>query len=1067
MKNLYTLLKAVTLILVLHWLDANANPTNDNFAARTWLVGTNVTVQGNNTGASSEPGEFIGGGNIYYFYSVWYAWISPTNGVVHFTASTPVYNFFMSVTAYRGAAVNALTAAPTTPDGGVPVTPGDTIAIGVTSIYYPIWSGGGGTGPFTLGLSLEVPAPTSTNDAFAHRLDITTPTYHFDGSIYGATSEPGEPLPTPGANQTLWWRFVPPADCNLYLAASATQFTPTLTVYAGTNFASMSRVNPVSGSIYRLTGSNEYSVQLATGYVPGGSLSLDSRFYSLTNDMFANSTRLEGTNVTFYGCFTGATLEPNEPVPPATNTVWVSWAAPCSGRVSYSVATPPVAQYGTIYTGAALNLLQPVRIVGMGNNTYSFLATEGTVYHFQFSGGGDTFVLSFHEDPFLISTNDNFADALLVRGRFLYISPASVLGATMEIGEPAHMGPVPQKSIWWKWQAPTSGYLSLDANASLVPTVVLALYSGDAVEALRLVGKGTNNLYAPVIAGQTYALAGAVATNAIGDIAMYGQLSSVPSTRIIPGNLLQEPSWEGTGIVDAQYWHWSGSIGGYVNENGGADGTTWPVLSTGATIWQDIPTTPGHQYDIHFAFQVGGNLSSCCGETDVRVSWDTNALGIAVIPEGEDGFWHWADFVATASNATTRVSFQNLARNVEMDAFSVVDMSSRPAIVNQPVSISTVAGGTAAFIVGATGSRPLQYQWYFNATPIPGSTSSLLVLNSVTTNNAGSYFVTLANAFGSVTSAPASLYVDAPIYPTIVWEPYGDTVAPGAYYTFNVAAIGSPPLAYQWYCNSGSIPSATANSLVFTNVDLTNAGVYQVTVHNAAGTVWSLPATLRVTNSLIGGGQVSFANRGFCYSTNLDAPVFDIDGLTPLNGAGFLAQLYAGPALELLRPAGLPVPFRTGFLAGYIAPQTVTLANVPPGSNVVVQVRAWDASQGDTYEEARALGGRFGKSALFSVTAGGDGLPPACLSGLHSFSLQAGLPTFLVGTVQFVEHQPHDITVWALVGQPGYTYLIEKAHQDFVWRPYTILTNITGTATFTDTASGGSAVTFYRARILD
>jgi hypothetical protein len=45
----------------------------------------------------------------------------------------------MSIRTYHGTAVNALTLAPTTLDGAVPVTAGDTIQIQVASVYYAIW----------------------------------------------------------------------------------------------------------------------------------------------------------------------------------------------------------------------------------------------------------------------------------------------------------------------------------------------------------------------------------------------------------------------------------------------------------------------------------------------------------------------------------------------------------------------------------------------------------------------------------------------------------------------------------------------------------------------------------------------------------------------------------------------------------------------------------------------------------------------------------------------------------------------------------------------------------------
>lgn len=224
-------------------LSAVAGPANDLFASRTVLAGTNVTVPGDNWGAGAEPGEESGGGAINWFYSVWYEWTAPTNGVLYLSGSTAVWNFFMSIRVYRGSAVDALTLAASTSDGGIPVTPGDTVAIQVASIYYPVWGGGGGSGPFTLTLSLQVPAPTSPNDAFADRLEITAPVYHYDGSIYGATTEPGEPHPS-GTSQTLWWKFIAPEAGELAVWPSAPQFSPSLTLYEGASLGSLAPVRP-------------------------------------------------------------------------------------------------------------------------------------------------------------------------------------------------------------------------------------------------------------------------------------------------------------------------------------------------------------------------------------------------------------------------------------------------------------------------------------------------------------------------------------------------------------------------------------------------------------------------------------------------------------------------------------------------------------------------------------------------------------------------------------------------------------------------------------------------------
>jgi hypothetical protein len=797
------------------------------------------------------------------------------------------------------------------------------------------------------------------------------------------------------------------------------------------------------------------------------------------NDSFANSVQLSGTNFVYSGNFADATLEPGEPHPYGTNTVWLSWAAPATGAAQVATVVPTFGQFPSqyppaVFTGSTLGSLQAVRtspVWWYQPDPVRFLAIEGVVYHFQLSGYGTTnnnFSLQFQS--YGACSNDNFTNANVLGAQYSVTAALPVAEATMEPGEPAHRGAVPQKSLWWKWQPQHWSDCSLDASSSVASNYVLAVYVGDSVDTLALVKKATNaicNFTAD--GGGTYYIAAAVPSNAIGDIRLVLQNPSSTASHPPAGNVLYEPSWEGTAILSAVHWKHAGSIGGWVNESRGADGTTWPEIPGGTAIWQDFPTIPGHKYALRFACETGSNPNS--GETGdalVAVAWDSRQLGTLDIPEAEIGSWHWDNtYSVIASNATSRIAFTNVGRTLQMDAFSVVDVSDPPKIVTQPASLSSVVNGSAAFAVGVTGTMPMHYQWYLQGAPIDGATDSQLELTSLTTNDIGDYRVVITNNFGMVTSAVASLLVDVPSGATILFQPYGDTVPVGNDYNFTVVATGTPPLTYQWLFNGTNLDGATNHNLTLTNVQSAAAGVYSVRVQDLSSTVFSIPAALTVGTSNVGGGQINFANWFLTMATNA-FPVFDVDGTTRLNGSGYVAQLYAGPELATLRPVGQPSPFQGGYQAGYFVPQTLTLGNVPPGSNALVQVRAWDTAFGSSFEAARALGGRFGKSAIFQVATGGGAQPPANLQGLQSFSLQAGLPYLQVASLEFVEKQPPKTLVFALHGQAGNIYTIEKREPGAVWQPYAVVTNITGTVNFTDTVDHESGtVVLYRARILD
>lgn len=89
--------------------------------------------------------------------------------------------------------------------------------------------------------------------------------------------------------------------------------------------------------------------------------------------------------------------------------------------------------------------------------------------------------------------------------------------------------------------------------------------------------------------------------------------------------------------------------------------------------------------------------------------------------------------------------------------------------------------------------------------------------------------------------------------------------------------------------------------------------------------------------------------------SGIDAPVFDIDCATRLEGEGFRAQVYVGLSPDSLSPVGLVQPFRTGINAGYILSQYLVIPDTSY-TRVYTQLRAWEASAGVSFEEAVARG---------------------------------------------------------------------------------------------------------------
>jgi len=157
----------------------------------------------------------------------------------------------------------------------------------------------------------------------------------------------------------------------------------------------------------------------------------------------------------------------------------------------------------------------------------------------------------------------------------------------------------------------------------------------------------------------------------------------------------------------------------------------------------------------------------------------------------------------------------------------------------------------ATFSVVATGTAPLSYQWRKNSTNISGATAASYTTPGTTTaDNNAKFDVVVTNSVSSVTSAQATLTVNAaPVAPTITTQPANQTVAAGQTATFSVVATGTAPLSYQWRKNSTNISGATPAS--YTTPGTTTAdnnATFDVVVANSVNSVTSSSATLTVNS---------------------------------------------------------------------------------------------------------------------------------------------------------------------------------------------------------------------------
>jgi hypothetical protein len=109
------------------------------------------------------------------------------------------------------------------------------------------------------------------------------------------------------------------------------------------------------------------------------------------------------------------------------------------------------------------------------------------------------------------------------------------------------------------------------------------------------------------------------------------------------------------------------------------------------------------------------------------------------------------------SNNTAVISLTNGAW---VDQITFTNGNVTPAIFTHPSNTTVLQGNDTSFSVMAAGTPPLHYRWFRNGVNVGAPlTNSTLTLVGVSSAQAGTYFVQVSNAAGTVTSSSATLTV--------------------------------------------------------------------------------------------------------------------------------------------------------------------------------------------------------------------------------------------------------------------------------------------------------------------
>jgi len=237
-----------------------------------------------------------------------------------------------------------------------------------------------------------------------------------------------------------------------------------------------------------------------------------------SNDQFANRILIPSSGGTVTGSNTNATEETNEPNHggvPGGKSVWWSWTASASGIVSVSLDGSSFDTTLGVYTGTTVGSLTSIAQDDEGGagstSRVVFTATAGVTYQIAVDGYlGASGNINLTVKPGLL--NDAFASPLQLTGTYDYVVGSNV-GATWEVNEPYHWQTTGYQSVWWRWQAPQSGTVTISTAGSSFDTI-LAAYTGTSLSGLSLMannddygGLSTSQISFFATAGTVYQIA--------------------------------------------------------------------------------------------------------------------------------------------------------------------------------------------------------------------------------------------------------------------------------------------------------------------------------------------------------------------------------------------------------------------------------------------------------------------------------------------------------------------------------------------------------------------------------
>ena len=448
-----------------------------------------------------------------------------------------------------------------------------------------------------------------------------------------------------------------------------------------------------------------------------------------------------------------------------------------------------------------------------------------------------------------LTSTDNrpFNDDFETRAVLASSSPINVrssnVGATRETNEPLIAGNAGGASLWWEWQAPATGTVTLNSSVSSFNTL-LAVYTGTSLTALTPVASDqTNSLLFSAQAGTTYEISLDGVSGATGTVALTitDAAAAPPAIIIQPQNEAINSDQNAGFIVVASgtaplSFHWYNGTNA-LSEGLQSDGSIISGSTNASLVISNTQPGDAGNYTVTIT-NVAGSVTS------------SNAI-LTVLPLNSSfQLPSWIEWYDTGINLLP-------GETVTINASGIIDVGAliaayayetpagQPGVV--PNDGATIAPNLAAWsligvIYSGTSVNPFEIGTGATFTALTGGELYLSVNDNWFYDNNGTWSINI------IVSGINSLPI-----PTVTEQPQSQVAAVGSYVTFSIPTTdfqvmsnGALPFVYEWFENGVAIPNATNSTYSIFPTETNNAGIYSVVVSNMFGSVTSSNAELSV-----------------------------------------------------------------------------------------------------------------------------------------------------------------------------------------------------------------------------